>query len=162
MALGAADQPPFDPSDDFAPGLGIFALFAIVAILILVGVGIVFAILAIVAVALVAALGTVSSSALLGFYRRRFSTGLRAFHYQICAIAAIPAGIGILWLGSTVFDVQLSFSRILGIGAISGISGGLLVALALDKLSGSIYLRMITPLVEKFTRTTHPKGRIER
>ncbi|MEZ0390480.1 MAG: hypothetical protein ACAI34_25600, partial [Verrucomicrobium sp.] len=36
-------------------------------------------------VAVLAAIGMVSSATLVGVWRKRWSSGLRAFHYQVCA-----------------------------------------------------------------------------
>jgi hypothetical protein len=152
VALGVTDRPPMDPSDDFAPGLALFALFAIMVIFILIGLGVVIGAVIVASLAAVAALGIVSSSALLGLYRRRFVSGLRAFHYQICAAAALPGGVGALWLGAHLFNISLRHREIIAIGAIAGICGGLVLAFVFDRLAGLVYRRFVAPVPPDATK----------
>lgn len=155
VTLGATDQPAFDPDDDFAPGLGLFALFAIIVIFLLIGVGIVCAVLVLASTAVVVSLGVISSSAIIGFYRRRFSAGLRALFYQVCSVVTVPAGIGVLWFGSYLATIELRSSQILLIGAISGICSGLLLAFLIDQATGIVYRHFIIP---RLTLTKFPNS----
>ena len=151
IALGATDEPPIDPSDDFSPMLFAFALIGICIVLVLVGVGIVVAAIVAISAAILTALGIVSSAAFIGILRRRFSSGFRALHYQLFAVAALPAGIGALWLGSHFFTTHLRHRDILAIGSIAGISGGLLIAFAFDRLAGFAYRRFVLPSIPNAT-----------
>ncbi len=139
--LGADAEVPIDPSDDFSPGFFMFALAAICVALILVGIGIAVAVVVAASVAALAGLGVVSSAVLIGLVRRRLSSGLRAFHYQICALLAIPAGIGALWLGNWLTGSQLGIGEILGIGSGAGIASGLAMAFLFDRLAVALYRR---------------------
>ena len=145
LALGATDSPPIDPSDDFSPMMLAFALVGICIVLVLVGVGIVVAAIIAVSSAVLVALGIVSSAAIVGLLRRRFSSGLRALHYQVCAVAAIPAGVGVLWLVSHFFTEHLRHRYIVAIGSFAGICGGLLLAFAFDRLASMAYRHFVTP-----------------
>jgi hypothetical protein len=133
-AFGTTVAPPYDPTDDFSPGLGLFALVAVMVVLILVGVGVAIAGLILASMAVIVSLGIVSSSALLAIYRRRFASGLRVFHYQVSAVATAPAGIGTLALGSYLLNLSLNNREILVVGSVAGICGGLLLAFALDRM----------------------------
>ena len=149
VALGATDEPPIDPSDDF--GSPAFALVCLCIVLFLVGVGIVVAATVAISAAILIALGIVSSAAFIGILRRRFSSGFRALHYQLFAIAALPAGVGALWLGSHFFANHLHRRDILAIGSIGGICGGLLLAFAFDRLAGIAYRRFVSPAIPNAT-----------
>ena len=151
IAFGATDSPPIDPSDDFSPMLFAFALVGICIVLFLVGVGIVVAAVVAISAAILVALGIVSSAAFIGVLRRRFSSGLRALHYQACAVATIPAGVGALWLGSHFFTTHLRHRDILAIGSVAGICGGLLLAFAFDRLAGIAYRHFVTPSIPNAT-----------
>lgn len=132
-----------EPEDDFTPMLGIVAIIAICLVFVLIGIGIVIALLIAAAVSLLIALGITSSAVLIGLLRRRFSSGLRALHYQIFAFAAMPAGIGILWLGNwlTARDMQPRFIMITG--ALAGACGGLALAFAFDIIARMLYRKFI-------------------
>lgn len=140
--LAVNAEQPIDPSDDFSPMLAVFALVAILIALFLIGVGIFVAAVVAASLAVLAGLGIVSSAVLVGMVKRRFSSGLRVFHYQIFALLSVPAGIGVLWLGSYLRQSQLSLAEILTIGSIAGIGGGLAFAFLLDRLAGLVYRRL--------------------
>ena len=136
LAFGA-EGPPVDAGDDFGSPLLLvgFLLVAMAVVVFLVGAGI-----AVAAVIIMAAvLGIVSSAAWVGLLRRRFSSGLRALHYQACILAALPAGVGSLWLGSHFFAPQLRGGQILAIGSLAGITAGLILAVAFDRLAVIVY-----------------------
>jgi len=135
VALGATGAPPGDADDGFAPMLLPAALFCICVLLILLGIGIGLAGVMALCASILAALGIASSSVIIGIFRRRFSSGLRAFHYQVLAALGWPAGIGLLWCGSNLFDIHFGIRRGLLIGSLSGICGGLLLAFALDGIA---------------------------
>ena len=140
-----AEGPPVDAGDDFGSPLLLvgFLLIAMAVVLFLVGAGIVVAAVIIMAAAFCAVLGIVSSAAWVGLLRRRFSSGLRALHYQACVLAALPAGVGSLWLGSHFFAPQLHGGQILAIGSIAGMTAGLIFALSFDRLAVIVYRRVM-------------------
>ena len=147
VAIGATDEPPIDPSDDFDPMLLPLVFVCICIVLFLVGVGFFAGAVAAVSAAILIALGIVSSAAFIGLLRRRFSSGFRALHYQLFAAAALPAGVGALWLGSHFFSTHLRDRDILAIGSIAGICGGLVLAFAFDRLAGVAYRRFVSPVI---------------
>lgn len=146
LAFGA-EALPVDAGDDFGSPLLLvgFMLIGMTVVVFLVGAGIAVTGVIAMSAALCAGLGIVSTAAWVGLVRRRCSSGLRALHYQVCALAAMPAGIGALWLGSHYFAPQLRGGQILVIGSLAGMAGGLLLALAFDRLVGIMYRRMIAP-----------------
>jgi hypothetical protein len=143
-ALGAPEAPPVDPSDDFSPMLLGFFVIGVCIVLFLFAVSIIIGIIAAVSTVVLIALGIVSSSAFIGLFCRRFSSGLRALHYQLCAVSALPLGVGTLWLGSYLFSIDLPPRYIFMIGSAAGLCGGLLVAFAFDRLAGIAYRHFVT------------------
>jgi hypothetical protein len=127
-----------DPSMDgpFSPMLLMLlsTLFLVVLVIL------VLAIIVIVVTALTA-IGIVSSSALIGVFRRRWSTGLRAFHYQLCAVLGVACGIGLTWGVARLSDVQFSVREVLAVGALAGLCGGTLMAFVMDRLVCMVHRR---------------------
>lgn len=146
-ALGATGSLPAEEyiDDGPDPGLGLMLLLAVLLVLVLVGVGLVVGLFALAVLAIFTALGVISSSVLLGLYRQRFSSGLRAFHYQICALAAFPAGMAALWLATRLFELPLRLRYVATLGGCAGICGGLVVAYGFDRLGLWIYTRLVKP-----------------
>lgn len=121
------------PDDGFDPGLLFAALFFSAVLLVLIGAGIVVGLACLACAAIFIALGVVSSSALVALFRRRFSAGLRALHYQLSALVGLPCGVGALWLGCLLFDVHVRHRYILAIGSAIGIVAGVIIAFVLDR-----------------------------
>lgn len=133
QAFAASAETPVGPDDDFSPMLFMMMIFAILIMLVLLG--ICFAIAAITAACLLVlvALGILSSSALIGVFRRKFSSGLRALHYQVCSAIALPVGAALAWLGVWLFDANDHLPIAFAIGALSGVCAGLTIAYILDR-----------------------------
>ena len=121
-------------SDEFISPLLLYALY-----------GLFFLVVTIVVAAIVIALGIVFSATFVGILRRRFSSGLRAFHYQLWAIGGLLTGICGLLLGSFFIGPRLDPFVILAVGSIIGVGGGLLLAFAFDRLARIAYQRFVTP-----------------
>ncbi len=147
LTLGAADAPPIDPSNDLSPMCFVMLLIALCAVLFLVGAGMVAAGAVAISAAFLIALGIVSSATLIGVLRRRFSTGFRALHYQLCAVAALPAGIGALLIGAHFITTHLRLREILAIGSVAGICAGLLLAFVFDRLAAFAYRRFVASTI---------------
>lgn len=133
VANAATESVPIDPADDFSPGLFFIALIGLVVTLAILGICLVLAVIVAVSCLLFVALGILSTSAITGMLRGKLSAGLRAFHYQICAVIAIPAGIAGFWILGAMFQSDLPFAAILIIGAAAGCCAGLSIAFVLDK-----------------------------
>ena len=130
----------------FAPGL-LFAVFFFCAVLlVLIGIGIAVGFACLACAAVFLGLGVISSSALIAIFRRRFSAGLRALHYQVLALVGLPCGIGALWLSCLLFSVHIRHRYILAIGSAIGITAGIVIAFILDRFFRLVYRRL--------TRTT--------
>ena len=134
IALGATGEPP-NPSDEFISPLLLYALF-----------GLFFLVVGIVIVAIVIAVGIVFSATFVGILRRRFSSGFRAFHYQVWAIGGLLTGVCGLSVGSFFIRLQLDPFAILAIGSIVGVGSSLLLAFAFDRLARIAYQRFVTTL----------------
>ena len=120
-----------DPSMDepFSPMLLMLLFTLFLAILVVLALAII-----VIMVTVLTALGIVSSSALVGVFRRRWSTALRAFHYQLCVALGVACGIGLTWSVARLSNVQLSVREVFAAGALAGLCGGTLVAWAMGRL----------------------------
>lgn len=139
-AFAGAAVASVEPAHDISAMLAIMAM--ILAILItLVVIGICLAVAAITAFCLLVlvALGILSTSALTGIVRHKFSSGLRALHYQVCAAIALPVGAALAWLAVRLFDSPSHLPAALAIGALSGICAGLTIAHILDRAATAAY-----------------------
>jgi len=140
-ARGAIEETGIDPADDFSPMLFVMTMIALCVFIILIGIGIVLALVTAAFCFLLVTLGILSTSALTGIFRGKFSSGLRALHYQACAALALPAGIAIFWAISEILGSELPFPAILIIGSAAGICAGLVFAFVLDKAALILYRR---------------------
>lgn len=129
-----------DPSADFSPILALMAILAILVMLVLLGICLAVAVITAVCLLVLIALGILSTSALTGILRRKFSSGLRALHYQVCAAIALPVGAALAWLAVWLSGSTSHLPAALAIGAISGICAGLTIAYILDRAAMAAYL----------------------
>ncbi len=125
--IAAPEEGPISPMEAY--------LLCGILILVLVGIGIVLAGVVFACCALLASLGIVSSSVVVGLLRGRFSSGLRTFHYQVCAALTLPVGIAALGVWQHFFDPQLQVWQAIVVGALTGTCAGLLIAWILDRLA---------------------------
>lgn len=148
VAHGAADLPPVEHVEEesnlFLFG---FLVVGLCVILFLFAASLVLGVIAAVATALLVGLGIVSLATLFGLLQRRLSAGIRAFHYQVCAVAAVPAGIGVLWLGTHLLRLAILPRDVLIIGSIAGAGSGLLLAFVFDRLASMAYRRFAPPSI---------------
>lgn len=138
-AFATASEMPLDPADDFSPGLGIMALLAILVMLVVLGICLAVAAITAVCLLILVALGILSTAALTGILRRKFSSGIRALHYQVCAAIALPAGAALAWLAVWLFDSTSHLPVALAIGSLAGICAGLTIAFILDRAAMVAY-----------------------
>jgi hypothetical protein len=138
-ASAAAAEVPMDPSDDFSPMLFLMALLAILVMLIVLGICLAVAVVTAICLMILVALGILSTAALTGIIRRKFSSGLRALHYQACAAIALPVGAALAWLAVWLFDSTSHLPFALAIGSLAGICAGLTIAFTLDRAAVAIY-----------------------
>lgn len=139
-AFAAAAEIPLDPADDFSPGLALMALLAILVMLVVLGICLAVAAITAVCLLILVALGILSTAALTGILRRKFSSGLRALHYQACAVIALPVGVALAWLAAWLFDSTSHLPLALAIGSLAGICAGLTIAFILDRAAMAAYL----------------------
>ncbi len=146
-ALGGGEapvaEPPFAPDGDFSLFLAVLALMAMGVMLFLIGVGLVVAAVAVGCLALLVTIGIVSSSAMVGLARRRFSAGVRALFYQLAAVLGVPAGMGGLWLGASLFQTPLGFRDLVIVGSLAGLCAGLVLAFTVDRLASLVCGRFL-------------------
>lgn len=122
----------------------IFFIIGLAIAAVLLGICLVLGAIVAAATALMAAAGLVSSAALVGVLRGRFSSGLRAFHYQLLGAAGLVSGIGVLWIAQHLFDLHLSHRSIALVGAAAGAAAGLITARILDLLAVLAYRKLCT------------------
>ena len=128
--------------DDFNPGVGIFAafmiLFLVVALMLLLGVGLVVGIVLCLLAGGLAAFGILSSSVAVGFVRRSPASGFRALILQVGAAAGIPCGIAAAWLAALIAHSHWSATARLLAGATGGLLCGVAVAVLFNFAWGRI------------------------
>jgi len=138
-AFAADAEVPIEPVDDFSPILYLMAIVAILVMLVVLGICLAVAAISAVCLVVLVALGILSTSALTGILRRKFSSGLRALHYQACAAIALLVGAGLAWLAARLFGSPSHLPAAIVIGAISGICAGLTIAYILDRAAAATY-----------------------
>lgn len=143
FAWSAAASTTTPPDDGFDPGPLFVALLFVAVLLVLIGIGIVVGLACLACAGIFVALGVVSSSALVALFRRRFSAGLRALHYQLLALLGLPCGVGALWLGCSLFDVHVRHRYIVATGSATGIVAGAIIAFILDRFFRFVYHRFM-------------------
>lgn len=139
-AFAQATEAPIDPSDDFSPMLAFMALLLILVMFILLGICLAVAAITAFCLLVLIALGILSTSAITGIIRRKFSSGLRALHYQACAAIALPVGAALAWLVVWLLDSTAHLPAALAIGALSGVCAGLAIAYILDRAAMAAYV----------------------
>lgn len=139
-AFAAAMEVPHEPIDDFSPMLAIMAILAILVMIVVLCICLVLAAITAVCLLALIALGILSTSALTGILRRKFSSGLRALHYQACAAIALPVGAALAWLAVWLFDFTQNLPAALAIGGLAGVLAGLTIAYILDRAAMAAYL----------------------
>lgn len=107
----------------------------------LIGFGIVVGAIVMASIAVLISLGIVSSAVIVGIVRRRFSSALRTFHYLVCAVITLPAGVAAFWLVSHLITTKMVAFEILTAGSVIGLTSGLALAFLFDQLAGIIYRR---------------------
>ena len=142
VVRAAADSSPTEVLPDPGPLFGILLFGG--ACLVLIGIGIVLALAGLAFSALLVAFGIVSTSALVALIHRRFSSGLRALHYQLFALAAAPCGVIVLEFGAWLFHLHLRHRYILLFGLLAGVGAGVAIAFLFDRVARFVYHRFIS------------------
>lgn len=124
-AVAAADTT--ENFEDFDPGLGIFAL---VVICVLLFVAFLFFALAAVCILLflgAIAVGIISASVAVGIAQRSFSKGLRMLLVLGSGFCGLLVGTFGCLLANDLFHLHFSRSEAIGMGALGGLAGGLVI-----------------------------------
>jgi hypothetical protein len=106
-------------------GLGI-----VVAVFMLIIIGISFAVglMACAALAVLVSLGVVSSSVIVGFWKRRTLAGVQAFYVQCGVLAGAPTGAACAWAAWQMWPSIHGDWQVMLAGAVGGAGGGLFIA----------------------------------
>ena len=136
----------FDESNDFSPGLGLFALFALGFILICVGAGVVFTILFLLVVFGLVSFGALSTSIIVGLHKKSFLKGFKTFIIltSICC-GSLIGGIS-FWVLNKMAHWWTTQTAIL-----SGATFGILSGLAVGLLAFYVLQRLTTYFKQKLT-----------
>jgi hypothetical protein len=106
----------------------VFGLIALFIALVLIGVGIAVGLVACAAGSVLVATGMVSSSILVGFWKRRTLAGVQAFFVQCGVLLGAPMGAVLAWGASHAWSMVSGDGRVLALGAVGGAAGGLVIA----------------------------------
>ncbi len=134
--------------DDFAPGLGIFALFMVVILLMLVVAGALLAFVVVCIAACLAAFGILTTSTLTGLLSRRPRTAVKAFFLQLGGILGLASGAGLAVLAAWLCKLQCSTLSVVITGALTGLIGGVVLAM----LFNLAWEKGLTILLNRFGR----------
>jgi len=117
-----------------SPGLVIFALIVIAAMLIIVGTGVVPAAIVAASIAVLVSAGIISSLMVVGFKTGSASKGARLALFQICAVLCCVAGPGIAAIIKVFTHIALGWTPVEVLGLISGLSTGMVIGASLSTL----------------------------
>ncbi len=136
------------PEDDYAPGLGIFALFMIIIMLLLIGVGVVLAVAGFVILACLAVAGVLTTSMVTGLVAKNPKAGVQALFIQLGGLVGIPAGAFIAYVASKLGEMDFSALWMLIGGGAAGAVGGVVIA-GLFNWTWGKGLRLVSKLLKK-------------
>lgn len=125
-------------------------IFVLIAVLLL-GVGMAIGLVACVAGSVLVGAGVLSSSVLVGFWRRRTLAGVQAFFVQCGILAGAPAGAVCAWAAAQVWPALHAQWHLLAAGAAGGVVAGLGVALLASVASACVLNRVLPWLTAKVT-----------
>lgn len=116
-----------EPDNEFNLFLITFAIAFFTAISIAAFIGTISAIAIILIIFLLISAGILSSSFLIGLYKKSFASGFKALLLITGSLTGILLGIAGLWIGIKIFELNLSLQNALWIGAAGGCIGGMLM-----------------------------------
>jgi hypothetical protein len=138
FSTNAVPDTAYAEDDDFDLFLLLFGITVVSFTLGVAATGALVATLILLCIAALAAAGVVSTSIIVGMYRRSFAAGFSTFLFIICSIGGMIAGAGSFWLAATLFKLNVSHSTALTAGIVSGFLAGILLAFALVKIARGI------------------------
>jgi hypothetical protein len=103
-------------------------LVVALVMLLLIGVGIVLGLVVLATFAGITGVGVVSSSVIVGFWKRRTLAGVHAFFLQCGVLAGAPAGAVLTYLMWHLWPAMDGAGQVLAAGAVGGALGGLAIA----------------------------------
>jgi hypothetical protein len=84
-------------------------------------------------------LGLLSTSVLVGLYKRSFQAGFKTFLYTLFGGSCSLIGGGGLWIAGQLVDLPLTPAYHIVIGGVAGLLGGILMALATHQVLRFIF-----------------------
>lgn len=133
-----ADNNTYNDDEDFAPGLGLFALFGIGFIFVCVGAGVALTVFGLLILFGLISLGALSASVLVGLNRKSFATGFKTFLVFSTTIGGlIICGAGFWMLNKFVHWWSAKTAILVGVslGFVAGLVCGLIAFYVLQRLT---------------------------
>jgi len=135
----------YDPDNDWAPGLGLMALFLILASLFTIGAGIVVSLFILSVFTILVVLGVLSTSLLIGISKKSFALGLKVFLLSSSVIFSTLVLSVLTFALNHHFhwgSPNLALTIGAGVGALIGLLLGWLVFQVLRKISTFVVARL--------------------
>ncbi len=120
------------PDDDFAPGLGIFALFMGILFLLTIGAGAMITAIILSFTAGLLVLGILTTSTLAGFLTKQPKVAVKLFILQTGGVLGLLSGTAIAFLAAMLCNIHLSYWSTAITGAFIGLVAGTVVAMLLN------------------------------
>ncbi|MFT3824633.1 MAG: hypothetical protein QM731_11960 [Chitinophagaceae bacterium] len=123
------------PDDgDFTPFLLLFGITVLSFVFGAVAIGAFAAAFVLFTIVAMTGAGILSTSIIVGIYKRSFAAGFKTFLVITCSIGGVVAGAATFWLIARLLHLQVSTVTMVTAGALSGFTGGILLALSLYKI----------------------------
>ena len=120
--------------DEFNLFLLIFAICVLSFTLGAVVTGTILVSIVLLAIVAMSTAGIISTAIIIGIYRRSFAAGFKTLLLLGCSIGGILAGGSSFWLIARLFHLQVNSVTAITAGILSGLAGGILLALSLYKI----------------------------
>lgn len=123
-----------EPDDEFNVFLLIFAICIVSFTLGAVVTGVILVSIALLAIVAMSTAGIISAAIIMSIYKRSFAAGFKTLLLTGCSIGGIIAGGSSFWLIARLFHLQVNSVTAIIAGILSGLAGGILLALSLYKV----------------------------
>lgn len=123
-----------EPDDEFNLFLLIFAICVLSFTLGAVLTGVILVSIVLLAIVAMSTAGIISAAIIMSIYKRSFAAGFKTLLLTGCSIGGIIAGGSSFWLIARLFHLQVNSATAITAGILSGLAGGILLALSLYKV----------------------------
>lgn len=126
-----ATSPPPSTEDDFTPFMLVLVLVAVGVLIGSILIGSVAALLILTFLFVLISAGIVSTSIVVGLYRRSLAAGFKTLLGLVCGAGGVIIGAIAFWLINHFFHIHLKDATAVLAGAASGLLGGLLLGMVI-------------------------------